>query len=819
MFDEKDFSAGKFWSVLKKRVASRERSDDLQVDKALLQMLFIVALDRELISISPNSFHFRHLIYLTNDQEFDGPWRKIREELITIMGLPLRPDFFGSIIDRIFFSEAFQAIDAELPGSPVEALRLFDYLFLASAAANLGASSRYQSMIARFSSMLAGQNSRRVEAFALTGEFLSLDPSGTPAIWPKWDTAFVRSIKGWELEFELRMAFLHAETKPLTETSFDAIPLSRGDFVLINAPRKLSNRGSAGAQQPQIASAADTSIQMLEALLSRNHFLEGVVVVPGLDRTATKTELRRIREWLIESKMLVAVIDFPSGSRNVTVSHSAWVLRAHSNASQESVLMVDTRSLLSPNHRGGWIALAEFAARLVRSWENDQRPTDWSSQEITNSSDRRLHNIYTREFSEGYRDVPGLCALVSRTEVLENHARLQALDYLSTQSPRLWASGLDNTVITELLAAKRQPRAPIYVIGNNGAGKSLLLREIAELSVKQGCTTIGVAFGFNDRFPHRAQKNKEDVFFRYEGSRGAGSTASLKKLALDMGKKILDIHCDPHRLAAFSLGLELLDFRARRYLVPYAAESSAQDNHLMISSTVLLSDLASENINLVQPNALATMQPALGRMSARSEVTPFSELSSGEQQMLALLVKLIGSATPNALILIDEPEISLHVSWQRLLPVLLSKMCEHFDCDMVVATHSPLLVTSALTVSNHCFVAQDQQLTPLRVHDRGSVERVLFTGFGTHTENNRQVHERCAAIVSEAIKAVNAEDQNLQTLTLLEEELVAMQRTVHAATGQLRSSSLGSELDLIEKTREALGQLQGLAQETGENRQ
>lgn len=819
MFDEKDFFAGKFWSLLKKRVASRERNDELQVDKALLQMLFIVALDRELISISPKRFHFQDLIHSKDDHEFDGQWRKIREEIISIMDLPPRIDFFAAIIDRPFFTEAFQAIDSELPRSPVEALKLFDYLFFASAAANLGASSRYLSMVARFSSILAGQISRRVEAFALTGEFLTLTPSGTSTIRPEWPTAYVRSIKGWEFEFELRMEFLHANTKQLVAKSFNSIRLSRGDFVLINAPRKLANRASAGTQQPQIPSAADTSIQMLEALLSRNHFLDGVVVVPGLDRTASKTELRRVREWLVESKMLVAVIDFPSGSRNVTVSHSAWVLRAHSNASRESVLMVDMRSLLSPNHRGGWTALAEFAARLVLTWENDHRPTDWSSQEVTSTSDKRLHNIYTREFSGGYRDVPGLCALVSRTEVLENHARLLAHHYLSTQPPRLWASGLDHTVITELLAAKRQTREPIYVIGNNGAGKSLLLREIAELSVKQGCATIGVAFGFNDRFPHRPQKNNEDVLFHYEGSRGTGSSASLKKLALDMGKKIYDIHCDAHRLAAFSMGLELLDFRARRYLMPYAAESSVQDNHLMISSTVLLSDLASENINLVQPKALAAMQPALGRMSVRSEITPFSELSSGEQQMLALLVKVIASATPNARILIDEPEISLHVSWQRLLPIMLSKLCEHFDCDMVIATHSPLLVTSALSVSNYCFVAQDQQLIPLRVHDRGSVERVLFTGFGTHTENNRQVHERCAAIVSEAIKAVNAEDKNLQTVTRLEEELVVMQRTVDAATGQLRSSSLDSELDLIEKTREALGQLQALVQETGERGQ
>ncbi|MCW8275955.1 ATP-binding protein [Pseudomonas sp. PCH199] len=817
MFDEKDFAVAQFWKMLKKRIALRARSDDSQVDKALLQMLFIVALDRDLLSISAEKpIHIRHLLNERHDQEFDRQWRDIRGDLTRILDLPPKAEFFGSIIDRLFFTEAFEAIDDHLPRSPDEVLKLFDYLFFASAAADLGASSRYLSMVARFSSMLAGRAYRRVEAFALTGEFLSLNPSGTTAIPPAWDPAIVQFIKGWEFELRLRMAFLHVGTKQLAEEVFGDIELLSGDFVLIDAPRKLSNRAPSAFQHQRSASAADSSVQMLGALLSRNHFLEGVVMVRGSERTAIKHELQKVREWLVESKMLVAVIDFPSGSRNTTISHSAWVLRAHPTFPRKAVLMADMRALLPANHRDGWTALAEFAARLVLAWEGDLAHANWSLPEGTNSSDKRLHNIYLREFGGGYRDVTGVCVSVSRQQLLANHSRLQARDYLASQKPRIWTSGLDNAAIAQLLAAKREPREPIYVIGNNGEGKSLLLREIAEQSVEQGRTTIGVAFGFSDRFPHRAQKNKEDVFFRYEGTRNANSTASAKKLALDMGKKMFDIHCDPHRLAAFSMGLELLDFRARRYLVPFTSEWDSQDTDLLVSSTVLLSDLARENIGLVEPSALASMQPALGRMSTRSEVTPFSELSSGEQQMLALLVKVAVSATPNALILIDEPEISLHVSWQRLLPVMLSRMCEHFECDMVIATHSPLLVTSALTASNHCFVARDQQLIPLRVHDRGSVERVLFTGFGTHTENNRQVHERCAAIVSEAIKAVNTEHQNLQAVTRLKEELVAMRRTVHSATGQLRSSSLDSELVLIEKTLEALGQLQTWAQETGE---
>lgn len=815
MFDEKDFAVAQFWKALKKRVTKRERYDERQLDKALLQMLFIVAFDHGLLCLSDvKPIHFKSLLNVQHDQDFNRQWRSICDELIDFLMLPAHSEFFVSIIDRSFFIEVFEAITAGLPRSPNDVLRLFDYLFFASAAADLGASSRYMNMVARFSSMLAGRAGRRVEAFALTGEFLSMNPFGTPVVPLGWEPAIVRTIRGWEFELRLRMALLHGGIAFSTGQAQDATKLWSGDFILIDAPRKLANTGDRLFQQQRSPETASSSLQMLGVMLSQNHFLEGVVMVRGADRIATKRETQSIREWLVDSNMLVAVIDLPSGSRNPTISHSAWVLRAHSYHQRNKVLMADMRGLLPANHRGGWTALAEFAARLVLAWEGKSEPPEWSIPEITNNSDKRLHNIYLREFGDGYRDVSGLCQAVPRQHLLDNYARLQARDYLAFQKAHIWASGLDHSAIIQLLAAQRQPRETIYVIGNNGEGKSLLLREIAELVVDEGRTTIGIAFGFSDRFVHRAPKTKGEDFFRYEGARTTNSPASGKKLALDMGKKMFEIHCDPHRLGAFRMGLELLDFRAQRYLVPFTSEWDSQDIDLLVGSTILLSDLAKENIGLFEPGVLANMQPALGRMSSRSEVTPFTELSSGEQQMLVLLVKLAVSATPNALILIDEPEISLHVSWQRLLPVMLSRMCEHFDCDMVVATHSPILVTSALSVSNHCFVARDQQLVPLNIRDRGSVERVLFTGFSTHTENNRQVHERCAAIVSEAIKALNAEHQNINAFTGLDDELTVMDITVRSAAGQLRGASLDNELALIEKTREALEQLQAWALES-----
>ena len=67
-------------------------------------------------------------------------------------------------------------------------------------------------------------------------------------------------------------------------------------------------------------------------------------------------------------------------------------------------------------------------------------------------------------------------------------------------------------------------------------------------------------------------------------------------------------------------------------------------------------------------------------------------LSSGEQHEIVLLSDLLFRIKPNTLVLIDEPELSLHVVWQkRFLPDLL-KIAEVAQIDVLIATHSPYIV-------------------------------------------------------------------------------------------------------------------------------
>jgi ABC-type thiamine transport system ATPase subunit len=69
-----------------------------------------------------------------------------------------------------------------------------------------------------------------------------------------------------------------------------------------------------------------------------------------------------------------------------------------------------------------------------------------------------------------------------------------------------------------------------------------------------------------------------------------------------------------------------------------------------------------------------------------------NRLSSGEQQMLALAFRILFRSQPGTLILIDEPELSLHVLWQTTLIDDLSAMGRARDVTFMLATHSPTLI-------------------------------------------------------------------------------------------------------------------------------
>ena len=71
-----------------------------------------------------------------------------------------------------------------------------------------------------------------------------------------------------------------------------------------------------------------------------------------------------------------------------------------------------------------------------------------------------------------------------------------------------------------------------------------------------------------------------------------------------------------------------------------------------------------------------------------------TDLSSGEQQEVVLLYELLFKTTPNTLILIDEPEISLHVLWKKAFIDDLQKIAAIKKINFLVSTHSPQIINN-----------------------------------------------------------------------------------------------------------------------------
>ncbi|WP_289074458.1 AAA family ATPase [uncultured Bacteroides sp.] len=70
-------------------------------------------------------------------------------------------------------------------------------------------------------------------------------------------------------------------------------------------------------------------------------------------------------------------------------------------------------------------------------------------------------------------------------------------------------------------------------------------------------------------------------------------------------------------------------------------------------------------------------------------LTPY-KLSSGEKQMLVILLTVLVQDNAHCVLFMDEPEISLHIEWQQRLITLIRSL--NPNVQIILTTHSPALI-------------------------------------------------------------------------------------------------------------------------------
>lgn len=84
------------------------------------------------------------------------------------------------------------------------------------------------------------------------------------------------------------------------------------------------------------------------------------------------------------------------------------------------------------------------------------------------------------------------------------------------------------------------------------------------------------------------------------------------------------------------------------------------------------------------------------------------QLSSGEKQMLIQVFELLFRAQSGTLVMIDEPELSLHMMWQMNYLKNLSEIAQLRGLQCIVATHSPQIFNSLWSKSVDLFTLSSQ---------------------------------------------------------------------------------------------------------------
>lgn len=132
------------------------------------------------------------------------------------------------------------------------------------------------------------------------------------------------------------------------------------------------------------------------------------------------------------------------------------------------------------------------------------------------------------------------------------------------------------------------------------------------------------------------------------------------------------------------------------------------------------------------------------------------EMSSGEFAMLAMILSISAAANDNhTLILIDEPELSLHPNWQMTFIDNLDRALKKQFCHLMITTHSHMLVSDL--PMNRSAVSQwekgrDGIIVANQISENTygwSAEEVLLKVFKTATDRNRYFGERIAKLLEQ----------------------------------------------------------------------
>ncbi len=215
----------------------------------------------------------------------------------------------------------------------------------------------------------------------------------------------------------------------------------------------------------------------------------------------------------------------------------------------------------------------------------------------------------------------------------------------------------------------------------------------------------------------------------------------------------------PEVLLCFSDSGVLLNSICKSAAIPYSARQLAD---LLMSGLVSVSNIETVNGQCFHELGL----------SESAKMRPLASRSSGEQCLFLLFLGIISSIDDNSLILIDEPEISLHPSWQqRFVEILNKSLSKYSGCHFIIATHSPLIVSDIAVKNCEILDMTEQVLTSASEHRLRSSDYQLATLFHNPGHSNEYLIKTAIYVFSKVKSEKKFDNQDLDKLRMLNDQI------------------------------------------------
>ena len=180
-------------------------------------------------------------------------------------------------------------------------------------------------------------------------------------------------------------------------------------------------------------------------------------------------------------------------------------------------------------------------------------------------------------------------------------------------------------------------------------------------------------FNITDSIEYTATKNETKVNFEFVSTMALNAN-SFQNIEMGNGKTE-----------------NILDWQIQNELDRLSKINNLDLNNKFITS---LNHMFSESNKSVSLNNKFELE-----FKFNNEILNFPQLSSGERQVIYILLKVAIATKDIALILMDEPEISLHLSWQEKLLAQIREI--NPNSQIIIVTHSPAIVMNGWL---DCFV-------------------------------------------------------------------------------------------------------------------